>query len=103
MDTLIYVIRPTGAELHSSLERINTYPPLIFVTFHSVSMVLETDTVSILVNYLTSIVHSRIFVNDGGRWLQHIDEEHTEKETNQKRQQLQMIEEFHNPYSVKLF
>jgi hypothetical protein len=65
-------------------------------------MVLETDTIPILVHYLTGIVHGRIFVNDGGRWLQHVDEEHSKKETNQEWQQLQMIEEFHNPYPVGL-
>ena len=61
-------------------------------------MVLETDTIAVLINNFTGIVHRRILVNDDRHRLEHIHEKHAEKQPNQERQQLQMIEEFHFPY-----
>jgi hypothetical protein len=58
-------------------------------------MILETDTVTILVNDLTGVVEIGVFVDDGGRGFQHIDEEHAEKETQQEGHKLNMVEKFH--------
>jgi hypothetical protein len=51
-------------------------------------MVLEADTIPILIDDFASIIHRRILVDNDGHRLQHIHEKHTEKQTDQKRQQL---------------
>ena len=60
-------------------------------------MVFETDTIPILVCYLPRIVQRRVLVDDSWCRLQSVNKEHPEEESQQKRQQLDMIEEFHGP------
>jgi hypothetical protein len=88
-----------------SLERIRSYPRLVLITVHRVSVILEANTIAILIYDLTCIIQCRIFIDDGRRGLEHIDKEHTEKQTNQKRQKLYVIEKFHGVtliYNTKL-
>jgi hypothetical protein len=44
-------------------------------------MILETNTVTILIDDLTSVFHIRILVDNRGGRLQHIDKEEAYKET----------------------
>lgn len=61
-------------------------------------MVFKADTIPILIDYFSCIIHIRILVDDHRRWLQHVDEEDAEEDADQKRQELQIIEKFHgNP------
>ena len=61
-------------------------------------MVFKADTISILIDNFSCIIHIRILVDDHRCRLQHVDEEDAEEDTNQKRQELQIIEKFHeNP------
>ena len=60
-------------------------------------MVFETHTIPVLVCYLARIVQRRILVNDSRRRLQRVDEEHAKEKTQQKRHELDVIEEFHLP------
>jgi hypothetical protein len=66
-------------------------------------MILKADTIPILVRDLSRVIHRRVFVNHRRRRLQYIDKEHAEEYPQQERQQLQPIEEFHNPYSYYIF
>lgn len=68
-----------------SLERIRSYPLLVLITIHSIRVVLETCTVTILINDLTGVIQIGILVNDSRRGLQHIDKEHAEKEPKKER------------------
>ena len=60
-------------------------------------MVLETNTVAILICYLPCIIQCRILVDHYRGRFQYIHEKHSEKQTEQKRKKLQMVEEFHAP------
>jgi hypothetical protein len=66
-------------------------------------MVFETDAIPILIRDLARVIHCGILVDDRRRRFEHIDKEHSEKETNKKRQKLQMIEEFHSPPLLYIF
>jgi hypothetical protein len=61
-------------------------------------MVLETDTITILIDYFTGIVHCGILIHNDRHRFEHIHEKHAEKYPNQEGQELQMIKEFHFPY-----
>ncbi len=61
-------------------------------------MVLKADTIPILIDDFPCIVHVRILVDDDRCRLQHVYEEDTEEDADQKWQELQIIEKFHgNP------
>lgn len=61
-------------------------------------MVLEADTIPILVRDFPCIIDARILVHDGWCRLQHINKEHSEKKANKKWHQLEVVEELHFPY-----
>jgi hypothetical protein len=52
---LLSVLWPSSAAARS-LERIARYPRLILITINRISMVLETDTIPILICYLAGII-----------------------------------------------
>ena len=80
------------------LQRIGCNTAFILVAIHCIGMVFKTDTIPILIDDFTCIIHIGIFVDHNRRGFQHIDEEDTKKDTNQKGQQLQMIKKLHDPY-----
>jgi hypothetical protein len=61
-------------------------------------VILETNAVAVLICYLAGIIERRIFVYNHWRWFEYVDEEHTEKQSNEERQKMQIVEEFHFPY-----
>jgi hypothetical protein len=79
------------------LQRIRNDAPLILVTVHGIGVVLKADSVAILIDDFAGVIQIRILVDHDGGGLQDIDEEHADKETEQKRQELQVIKEFHIP------
>jgi len=64
-------------------------------------MVFKAYAIPILIDDFPRIVHIRIFIDHDRCRLQHIDEENTEEDTNQKGQQLQMIEKLHSGSPTK--
>jgi hypothetical protein len=59
-------------------------------------MILETHTIPILINHLASVFHIGVLIDNRGRWFQHVHEKNPDKETDQERQQMKMIEKFHS-------
>jgi hypothetical protein len=63
-------------------------------------MVFKADTIPILIDNFSRIIHVRILVDDHRRRLQHVDEENAEEDADQEWQELQMIEKFHGDPTV---
>jgi hypothetical protein len=42
-------------------------------------MILKTDTIPILINYLPSILHIWVLIDNGGRGFKNINEENADK------------------------
>ena len=61
-------------------------------------MILEADTIPILVSNLTCVVECGILVDNGWCRFQNVHKEHTKEKTYQKWQELEMVEELHFPY-----
>jgi hypothetical protein len=59
-------------------------------------VILETHTVAVLIDDLTGVIQGGILIDDDGRGFEDIDEEHADEESHEQRQELQMIEKFHN-------
>jgi len=78
------------------LQGIRRNPCLVLIAVDLVRVILEADSIPILIHDFTGIIHIRIFINYRRRRFQDIYEKYSGKYTDQEGKQTELIKEFHH-------